>query len=88
MRIETRIKTALAAFRKEEALEKKLEQAEWNNKPTARIESAIKTANSTFYAQIDALADAELSGVVIDYTAVSGSGGLCDFVGECIQERV
>ena len=81
--IESTIKTASKCIEKDAQLEKKLEMAEWDGKPTARIESSIKLNKTKMYIMIGELAREELRGTDIDY---SFDTGVADFVGEEVQE--
>jgi hypothetical protein len=82
--IESAIKTASKCIEKDAQLEKKLGIAEWDGKPTSRIQSSIDTNKAKTAALLDELAREEMSGTSIDFASVEGVAGC---VACCVSQR-
>jgi hypothetical protein len=83
--IESAIKTASKCIEKDAQLEKKLGIAEWDGKPTSRIQSSIDTNKAKTAALLDDLAREEMSGTSIDFASVEGVAGC---VACCVSEEI
>jgi|11_taG_2_1085331.scaffolds.fasta_scaffold93390_1 hypothetical protein len=83
MKTQTLIKRAQACFDREEALDKKLKIAEYLERPTKRIKSAIVTNWAAEAGYLEELARREHGGEVIDYGRFSS---VSDMVGGTLAE--
>jgi hypothetical protein len=83
MKTQTLIKRVQSCFDKEDALEKRLEMAEYRERPTKQIKNAIASNLSTENGYLEELARREHNGEAIDYGRFYS---VADMVAETIDE--